>query len=622
MNVFDLFAKITLDDAEYNRDLDSSEKKTSKFGAALKKGLGATAKGVGIALGAAATAVSALTTAAVNSYGEYEQLKGGVETLFKDSADTILKYADNAYKTAGLSANQYMETVTSFSASLLQSLNGDTEAAAKKADQAIIDMSDNANKMGTSMESIQNAYSGFAKQNFTMLDNLKLGYGGTKEEMERLLADAQAISGIEYDVSSYADIVDAIHVVQEEMGITGVTALEAGTTIQGSVNSMKSAWSNLMLGLADDSQDFGALMDNFVTSLVGDGSESNLGVFGNILPRVMTTLDGVVKLVEGLAPSLLAILPGLVSTLLPELLTAAKSILQAIIDVLPQLTSAIMDFLPELIMAGVDIILALVEGITDMLPELMQQAVDLIINLANKLTEPDQLSRIIISAIELINAIIVGFGKAIPQLINAVPDIIKNIINAFVQNGPQMWEAAKSLLSNLSQGLINSIGTLLSNVNTYVTKPIINGIKNGFSAIGDVGKNLIQGLWNGISSVTDWIKEKISGFASGILSGIKDFFGIHSPSRVMAQVGSFMAEGLGIGWEDEYDNVKKDIQNGLAMSMDLSPMVNSGLTLAEQRTVSVNNTVVLEGEMADLFKALVKQNEQNTESTGRNAFAY
>ena len=207
---------------------------------AIKSGASKVAKGFAVVGAAAATAFTAISTAAVNSYAEYEQLAGGVETLFKDSSNKLMGYADQAYKTAGMSANEYMSTVTSFSASLLQSLEGDTEKAADYANQAVIDMSDNANKMGTSIEMIQNAYQGFAKQNYTMLDNLKLGYGGTKEEMERLLVDAEKISGIKYDISSFADVTQAIHVIQTELGITGTTALEASSTIQGSASAMKS----------------------------------------------------------------------------------------------------------------------------------------------------------------------------------------------------------------------------------------------------------------------------------------------------------------------------------------------------------------------------------------------
>lgn len=285
MSVFDLAAKISLDTDEYERNLKGAGTSLSNFGSKIGGGLkkigSATVtvvKGIATGVAASSAAIGTLATAATKAYADYEQLVGGVETLFKDSADTVIANSQKAYQTAGMSANDYMETVTGFSASLLQSLGGDTVAAAQKADMAIIDMSDNANKMGTSIESIQTAYQGFAKQNYTMLDNLKLGYGGTKEEMERLLKDATKLSGIEYDISSYADIVDAIHVVQTEMGITGTTAKEASTTISGSISSAKAAWQNLLVGMADDTQDLDTLVDNFFDSIVTVGD--------NIIPRI------------------------------------------------------------------------------------------------------------------------------------------------------------------------------------------------------------------------------------------------------------------------------------------------------------------------------------------------
>lgn len=243
---------------------------------------------------------------------------GGVETLFKDSSGTVLKYANNAYKTAGLSANEYMETVTSFSASLLQSLDGDTAKAAEKADLAITDMSDNANKMGTSMESIQTAYQGFAKQNYTMLDNLKLGYSGTKEEMQRLLDDAEKLSGVHYDLSSYSDLVDAIHVVQTEMGITGTTAKEASSTIQGSIGQMKAAWTNFLTGMADPDQDFDALLGNLIDSIVA--------VVDNIIPRIAATLPRLVSGLMGIVSTLATYLPDILTQLLPALLQGGDTV--------------------------------------------------------------------------------------------------------------------------------------------------------------------------------------------------------------------------------------------------------------------------------------------------------
>ena len=361
MNLFELFVKIGVDDQASGKLSDLS----SKLGDGLK-----TAAKIGTAaVGAAAAGITALTTAAVNNYAEYEQLVGGVETLFKGSADKVQEYAANAYKTAGMSANEYMETVTSFSASLLQSLDGDTAAAAEKANLAITDMSDNANKMGTSMEMIQNAYNGFAKQNYTMLDNLKLGYGGTKEEMQRLLNDAEKLSGQKFDLSSYGDIVDAIHVVQTEMGITGTTAFEAGRTISGSVGAMKSAWTNLVTGFADGSADIGGLIDNLVTTIVGDGTENNLGVIGNVLPAIETALGGIAKLIEGAAPKIIEILPGLVERVVPSVISAATGMVNAVIAVLPDLLNTVVDALiqnaPALIAAAIGLVQSLIQGIQD-----------------------------------------------------------------------------------------------------------------------------------------------------------------------------------------------------------------------------------------------------------------
>jgi len=257
-------------------------------------------KGVSIAVGAVTTAFAGIVTTSVKARGELEQQIGGVETLFENelgkASETVIKNANNAYKTAGMSAIEYMSTATSFSASLLQSLGNDTKKAAEVTDMAIIDMSDNANKMGTSMEAIQNAYQGFAKQNYTMLDNLKLGYGGTKTEMERLLKDAQKITGVKYDISNLADVYNAIHVIQGELGITGTTAKEANSTISGSLSSMKSAWKNLLTGVAADNVDFSKLVNNFVGSLIT--------VTKNLFPRIEIALQGMVLLITNFVDTL------------------------------------------------------------------------------------------------------------------------------------------------------------------------------------------------------------------------------------------------------------------------------------------------------------------------------
>ena len=420
----------------------------------LKSGLATAAKVGAAAIGAAATAIGALTTAAVNNYAEYEQLVGGVETLFKNSADTVMGYAENAYKTAGLSANEYMETVTSFSASLLQSLDGDTKAAASAADMAITDMADNANKMGTSMEMIQNAYQGFAKQNYTMLDNLKLGYGGTKEEMQRLLEDAEKISGIEYDISSYADIVDAIHVVQTEMGITGTTAKEAATTIQGSLASMKGAWENLLTGVADDNANFEVLVSNFVDSLVTAGE--------NIIPRVKVTIQGVTNLISQAsqsivplvlqtlietAPSLISAGMALVVALIDGISSNASSIGKCIMDLISVILEKLAKSIPELLVAGVNIVLGLVQGLIEGIPAIIAALPTIITELVNGLL--GAIPQIIQAGITLLTALVGALPEIIQAIVNAIPLIIDGIINAIVQSIPLIIQAGIDLLFTL-----------------------------------------------------------------------------------------------------------------------------------------------------------------------------
>lgn len=350
----------------------------------LKSAMGSASKVVGTAFKAAATAgvaglgaasagIAAFSKKALDAYADYEQLVGGVETLFGSAAGTVMRYADQAFQSAGLSANDYMETVTSFSASLLQSLNNDTGKAAEYANQALVDMSDNANKMGSNMQDIQNAYQGFAKQNYTMLDNLKLGYGGTKEEMERLIEDANKLKKANGEtanlsISSFADVVEAIHLVQTEMGITGTTTKEASTTIQGSVSAMKAAWTNLMVGVADDTQDFDQLMDNFVSSAATAAS--------NILPRLETILTGTGQLITKMAPIITAAMPVLVQAVLPAMIEAGVSLISAfagsIISSGPALVQTAMDAIQTVLTNGLGLSDSTANGIMGVLQSLLE----------------------------------------------------------------------------------------------------------------------------------------------------------------------------------------------------------------------------------------------------------
>ena len=532
-------------------------------------------KGVAVA---GAGAFVAVGTAAIKAYADFEQLKGGVETLFKDSADVLMGYADRAYQTAGLSANDYMATVTSFSASLLQSLGGDTAAAADYADQAIIDMSDNANKMGTSMEMIQNAYQGFAKQNYTMLDNLKLGYGGTKEEMQRLLDDAEKISGIKYDISSFADVTQAIHVIQTELGITGTTALEASSTIQGSASAMKASWQNLLTGMADPTQNFEQLLQNFISSV---------GTFlGNLLPVFTTATQGVLQMVQGLLPQI----PVLIEQMLPIVVEGVSGIIAGLVEVLPklvdtvvgvlpQLIDAILNLLPMLLDAGLQIILSLAQGIIDALPELIPKAVDIILQITKTLL--DNLDQIIFAAIDIIVALATGLIDAIPELLEELPAIITSIV-MFLTDPSMLFkliEAAILLMAALIEGIIKSIPAILIGI-AKVIPAMIEGFKSSFENFKNIGKHLIDGLWQGIVNTKDWLLNKIKSFAKTITDGIKSFFGIHSPSTVFRdEIGKNLMLGLanGItGNEGVVSTAMSRVANGLSNTSFAMPNIVSG----------------------------------------------
>ena len=474
---------------------------------------GGVAKGISVGIGVASTAIVGLGKQAVNAYGEYEQLVGGVETLFKENASTVITNASNAYKTAGMSANEYMTTVTSFSASLLQSLGNDTVKASEMADMAITDMSDNANKMGTSMEMIQNAYQGFAKQNYTMLDNLKLGYGGTKTEMERLLADAEKISGIRYDISSYADVVDAIHVIQTEMGITGTTAKEASSTIQGSISSMKSAWTNLLTGLSDPTQNLDQLIDNLVNSITAVGA--------NLMPRITLVLDGVVKLVSELAPKLVAEIPKIVSQVLPSILSGAIKIVDGIVQALPQLIGTLVSMLPTLLPMLIDgivnMIVTLASSFADIIQPIIDNLPEIIISIVNALI--NNLPALIQGCIKLV----IGIVKALPQitmaLIKAMPTIIVSIVEALFNASPILLDGftaifggAWDVICGIFTPIIDFFGGLFSNA--------VNVISEVFTPVLDV----MGAIWDGIQAVFAPAIALFSGIFNGVVNAIKNIF--------------------------------------------------------------------------------------------------
>lgn len=528
---------------------DESEKSSGKFGkfsSALGNGL-KVAAGIGVAaVTAASAAVVALTKEAVENYAEYEQLVGGVETLFKESSEKVQEYAANAYKTAGLSANEYMNTVTSFSASLLQSLEGDTGKAAEYAQQAITDMADNANKMGTDISMIQNAYQGFAKKNYTMLDNLKLGYGGTQQEMFRLMQDAEKL-GAKFNsefyltekgslVADFADITEAIHVIQTEMGITGTTAKEASETISGSVASMKSAWSNLLTGIADDNADMETLINNFVDS-VGIAAE-------NIIPRIEVALDGTGQLIDTMFPILLDKVPDTISKYLPKLTESAVGMIQTLVDGLKDdenqqkigkaakdtittLVNGAKDLLPDLLDLGVDLVISLASGIGEGAPTMIPEAVNLVMDLVEGLTSPESISGLLGAAGDLIQGLLIGLldgGKAMRK---RMPDIIDNIGDGLEDAIPDLIDTAFEIIDSLfdymtdPESLNNSL-----NVAAAIIRAIAKGLISAGTALYENGKELFEEFKDGFldfkSDPKKWGKDLIDNFIGGIKDGWKN----------------------------------------------------------------------------------------------------
>lgn len=511
--------KVTVDTSGLKKGLNDAKNEASKFSSTLATwGRTATKAFFGtIAIGAinATGAIAGVAGSAVKSYADFEQLAGGVKTLFKDSADEMMDYASRAYETAGLSANQYMEQATAFSASLLQSLGGDTKKTAEVTDMAITDMADNANKMGTSIESIQNAYQGFAKQNYTMLDNLKLGYGGTKTEMERLLADAEKLSGQKYDISNLNDVFDAIHVIQSELGITGATAEEAVGTISGSLNMMKASWQNVLVAVADDTQDFDSVLEGLVKSV---------GAFAkNLMPRIQTALKGAVKLVNQLAPMVIQAIPPLFEALIPAILEATVGIIDAIVQNLPSLLQMLVNMLPIFI----DAILQILNGIVAYLPQMIVVLSQLIVGIANALIQPKNLQLILKAGltllIELVKAIpqiIENFALAIPTLIDSIvgfltePSSIKMIIKAGVQLFMGLVKAVPQILGALFSAFATLIGNLWNRL-TGLFKAFAGKFGGAIASVfkGAINKVLefIEGFINAPIDIINGFVDTING---------------------------------------------------------------------------------------------------------------
>lgn len=497
-SIFELFGSIVLDTSGAEKALAKVSKAGQKVGSVLGKGFklaGQAALQMGKVIGAGVTAGTAamgkLVSSAMSAYANYEQLEGGVQKLFGDDAQNlVMEYARNAYRTAGLSANEYMDTVTSFSASLISSLGKDTVAAAAYADLAITDMADNANTFGTSMEDIQNAYKGFSKQNYTMLDNLKLGYGGTQKEMERLLADASKLSGVKYKIENFSDIIEAIHVIQDNQGIAGTTAAEAEKTISGSVNAAKAAWKNLLSGLADGEQDIDQLVSNLSETVLTAAQK-------NIVPRLQTMAPRLVQAVQTLVSTLGPQLPGIINTILPGMVEAATTLITGLADVLPDLLGSIIDVLPN-------VVKQIGGALKKLFPSLLKTFKSLIGKIDFK-------------------GLGTAIGSGLRSIVTNLPDIMKGIGSAI----SWAWEhVGYPLIAGIFKGVFgvdlpDSWDQLVEDIGDWwdgVVEDVGGALEITFKAIGDAltsAKEAVEKWWGDVKALFGNLLTIVFGLGTG-----------------------------------------------------------------------------------------------------------
>ena len=595
LELFKLFGSIGLKGVEETKKgikdtTNTAKEESSKIEKAVNK-TGEIASKVGkaaiIGATAAATAIGTITKFVIQHYAEYEQLVGGVETLFGAQGLSLKKYAQSigqtveqargkydqliqaqtevmnnakvAYKTAGMSANDYMNTITSFAAALKQSTANETEAA-KVANQTVIDMADNANKMGTNMEDIQNAYQGFSKQNYTMLDNLKLGYGGTKSEMERLLQDAEKLTGIHYDINNLSDVYNAIHEIQTNLGITGTTAKEAMKTIDGAMKMTKASWDNLLTGLADPKQAVGPLISEFAKSL---------GILAkNVTPKIKEVFNALPNALIQITPQLM----NMIIDLAPPLILAAINLVAGLIGALPGIISPIFSQLSSLIGSGM--IDKIGQSISSNMPTLISKGLDMLLQFSQAVLT--NLPVLVGMGMKLIFYLVQGLMSALPTLISNVPDIIANLADAFSNSAQTIFAWGVKIIAEIIKGLVMSIPSLIANIPKIIYaifavwnainwwnlgKGLINGIKNGITSMGgsltSTAKNLFESLKNNVSNIFNNIKKVIES----------PIFG--AKTKVLAIIGE-LQNGVRVGFNFIKSHASS-VWNGIKNAI-MSPM--------------------------------------------------
>jgi len=507
--------KVVVDTKSLKSGLDTADKETKSFADKAGNAMVGMTKAVGKAVAGAAIATTAaiagITKKAVEGYADFEQLSGGVEKLFGDASQAVMQNASQAFKTAGLTANEYMEQATSFSASLIQSLGGDTAKAAQITDMAIQDMADNMNVFGSDMESIQNAYQGFAKQNYTMLDNLKLGYGGTKSEMERLLADATKLTGVKYSIDNLSDVYEAIHAIQVETNITGTTSKEAASTISGSIGMMKASWSNMLTAMGTG-EGFGQQFNEFTQSLHQ--------VATNILPVVKEAILGAADMIGSLVPDLVGAISNLLPELIPTVLYVVQSLFESIVPYIPDFIQMLVDMIPQLIQA----IMTILDGVLAVLPDIIQGITTLILAIVQELTKPETLTMILNAGIRLLLTLVKAIPQIIEALYNAMPDIINGIIDfltdpvtikSLILASVELFMALVKAIPQILGALFGAFSKLFSHLWEK-----LKGIFTSFAAkFGDAISGIFKGAINAVLGF-------IEGALNAPIKAINGFIGI------------------------------------------------------------------------------------------------
>lgn len=622
----DLYAKINFDSSEFEKGIATAESSFNKVGDAIKNGLATVAKVTVGAVAAGTAAVADLAKNSIASFGEYEQLTGGIEKLYGEAAEKMQGYADEAYKTTGMSANEYMLSVTQFSASLIKSLEGDTEQAADIADLALKDIADNANTFGAaSAQELTNVYKNLAKGQFQTLDNLQLGYAGTKEGMQQLLEDANALAAANgeaanYSIDSFADMVKAIHIVQENMNITGTTANEAAGTIQGSVSTMKAAWNNLLTGFATGDE---AKVQNLVDYFLDTGSN----VLQNIQPRVKIVLDSIGKVITKYAPEAFEKVPVMLADMLPEAVGAVSGLLKSV-------GGAVWNGAPALLNVGKNMIIQLMDGMKDQAGQLIPAATEVVGEIATAITSPESLNGFISSGFAIISSLAGGLIDSIPSLVSTSFEVISNLSDLFIANAPMMIGTAADLMIKLGEGLTKAVGNILDRVPDImkdlqetlndgdsirkvfqaaaeIMRKLGTGLVDNIRNVGekipevvesikrffldtnwlDVGRQILEGILSGFLDVDFNISEYLGDFKDNFVTGVKDIFGIHSPSKLMAdEVGKYLALGVGEGFEDNVDAVIPKRSTAAEIVQKTGREVISASAIAPNTTTTNNNT--------------------------------